>query len=77
MFIGLISQGDPFWLAWLALLDIAFLLFLYGSGVLLIVVGDQYYGATESELFTNVTDRYYLRRIDVQGEGRNENPKQY
>lgn len=77
MFIGLLAHGDPFWIAWLALLDVALLSLLYGSGVLLIVVGDQYYGATDSKLFANVTSRYLLCTVDVKGEGRNEDSKQY
>ena len=77
MFIGLLAYGDPYWLVWLAFLDVALLSFLYGSGVLLIVVGDQYYGATDSKIFANVTVRYYSSRVAIQGEGRNENPKQY
>jgi hypothetical protein len=77
MFIGLLAQGDPYWIAWLVLLDIALFSFLYGSGVLLIVVGDKYYGATDSKIFANVTSKYLLSQVDVKGEFRNENPKQY
>ncbi|MEF3302503.1 hypothetical protein [Paenibacillus sp. GYB003] len=77
MFIGLVAHGDPFWIAWSLLLDVALLSLMYGSGVLFIVVGDQYYGATDSKIFANVTSRYLLSPVDVKGEFQNENPKQY
>lgn len=77
MFIGLLAQGDPNWIAWLVLLDSALFSFLYGSGVLLIVVGDQYYGATDSKIFADVTRKHLLSPVDVMGECRNENSKQY
>lgn len=69
MFISLLSHGDPFWIAWLALLDVALLSFLYGSGILLIVVDGRYYCATDSKSFTDVTARYFSSPANVQEEG--------
>ena len=67
MFIGLIAHGDPFWLAWLAFLDVAFLSLLYESGVLLIVVDGRYYAATDSKIFADVTDKYFSLWLSIMG----------
>jgi len=55
VFIALQLQ-DPFWLIWFGALVLLGLIVLYSQGVLLIVVGDRYYGATDTRFFTDVTD---------------------